>query len=215
MKKVLRITESELIKVVKKLIKEIDNGDLPDETLNVIDDESSKPRLQKAAAEAYMKMKEAAKNDKVIIKLTGSNSGYRSCGEPGDHLGGGKCKNGIFTQWCAWEMYKSGVGNKAADPTKGCKSNHGWGNAIDVSGTDAKKWVRENGKKYGWLWYTKDGGEGERIGEDWHFIFKGETPDDKIIPKNDYIDIENPKNLETVKKLENLKGTLKQLQRRY
>ena len=55
------------------------------------------------------------------------------------------------------------------------RSNHGWGKAIDVmSAPAAQKWIRENGVKYGWVWYKKDGGEGESINEPWHFIFRPE-----------------------------------------
>jgi peptidoglycan hydrolase-like protein with peptidoglycan-binding domain len=53
------------------------------------------------------------------------------------------------------------------------KSNHGWGKAIDLRHQSAaQKWIRENGVKYGWTWYKKDGGEGESIGEPWHFTYR-------------------------------------------
>ena len=53
------------------------------------------------------------------------------------------------------------------------KSNHGWGKAIDVmSAPAAQKWIRDNGVKYGWTWYKKDGGEGESINEPWHFTYR-------------------------------------------
>ena len=53
------------------------------------------------------------------------------------------------------------------------RSNHGWGKAIDVqSAPAAQKWIRENGVKYGWTWYKKDGGEGESINEPWHFTYR-------------------------------------------
>lgn len=55
------------------------------------------------------------------------------------------------------------------------RSNHGWGKAIDVkSAPAAQKWIRDNGVKYGWVWYKKDGGEGESIGEPWHFTYRPE-----------------------------------------
>jgi peptidoglycan hydrolase-like protein with peptidoglycan-binding domain len=55
------------------------------------------------------------------------------------------------------------------------RSNHGWGKAIDVmSAPAAQKWIRENGVKYGWVWYKKDGGEGESINEPWHFLYRPE-----------------------------------------
>ena len=31
-------------------------------------------------------------------------------------------------------------------------SNHGWGNAIDVSGYEAQQWIKKNGENYGWYW---------------------------------------------------------------
>ena len=53
------------------------------------------------------------------------------------------------------------------------KSNHGWGKAIDLRHQSAaQKWIRENGVPYGWTWYRKDGGEGESIGEPWHFTYR-------------------------------------------
>lgn len=53
------------------------------------------------------------------------------------------------------------------------KSNHGWGKAIDIRhNSAAQKWIRENGVKYGWTWYKKDGGEGESINEPWHFTYR-------------------------------------------
>ena len=55
------------------------------------------------------------------------------------------------------------------------QSNHGWGKAIDVmSAPSAQKWIRDNGVKYGWTWYKKDGGEGESIDEPWHFTYRPE-----------------------------------------
>ena len=109
-------------------------------------------------------MKKDASNEGVDIILPYKTSGYRPCGEKGDYYERG-CSDG-FSQWCAWEKYKAGVGNLASNPTrsKGCSSNHGWGIAIDIKGSDAKSWVRNNGEKYGWWW-------GEAPSEDWHFTY--------------------------------------------
>lgn len=146
------------------LLNEASNGALPDSDLVPIE----KGKLQKNAGEAYTRMKNDAKKEGVNIKLTGPNSGYRECGEPGDYTEGKS--GGKFTQWYAWELYKAGKGHLAANPTGGkCTSNHGWGRAIDVSGSKAKKWVRKNGDKYGWCW-------GEAKNEDWHFTYCGEGP---------------------------------------
>jgi len=130
-----------------------------------------KGNLSSDSAEQYKKMVQDAKKENIIISLSGDDSGYRVCGQPGDHLGGGRCKNGIFSQWCAHEMEKAGIGNPAAKPEYDsskkwwkCKSNHGWGRAIDVG--SGKSWVRKNGEKYGFCW-------GERPDESWHFTFCG------------------------------------------
>lgn len=167
-----------------------ENGKIPESALGKID--TGQP-LEKNAAEAYMRMKNDAKKDGVDIKLTGPSSGYRECGEPGDYTQGKS--GGKFTQWYAWELYKAGKGNLAANPTKGkCTSNHGLGKAIDVSGSAAKKWIKNNGVKYGWVWYTKDGGEGERIGENWHFIYNSDKVDNSAINK----DVNNTTNTQSV-----------------
>lgn len=137
------------------------NGELDDSVLKKID---TGQKLFIPAADSFMRMKKDAKKDGVNIQLVGEYSGYRPCGEQGDYLQRG-CNTG-FTQWCAWEKYKSGVGNLAANPTKGtgCTSNHGYGIAIDVKNRDAKVWIRKNGVKYGWWW-------GEAPTEDWHFTY--------------------------------------------
>ena len=92
-------------------------------------------------------------NSDIKIKLTGPSSAYRKCGGPGDYTK--NLSGGEFTQWYAWEKYKAGKGNKASYPVpsteakwieKGggyCRSNHGWGNAIDVSGYEAQQWIKK------------------------------------------------------------------------
>jgi LAS superfamily LD-carboxypeptidase LdcB len=66
-----------------------------------------------------------------------------------------------------WDLYectgqkKSKEGNDQALPGT---SNHGEGLAIDISGTSAQNWLKENGKIFGWWW-------GEAKTEDWHFTF--------------------------------------------
>jgi hypothetical protein len=138
-----------------------ENGQLPDSVLKRID---TGQKLYIPAADSFMRMRKDAIKDGVYIKLVGQFSGYRPCGEQGDYLQR-RCSTG-FTQWCAWEKYKSGVGNLAANPTtsKGCTSNHGFGIAIDVENSDGKRWIRKNGEKYGWWW-------GEAPSEDWHFTY--------------------------------------------
>tara|TARA_R110000764_G_scaffold542_7_gene2089 strand:- start:1738 stop:2310 length:573 start_codon:yes stop_codon:yes gene_type:complete len=137
------------------------NGKIPNSALKKLD---TGQYLEKNAANAFMKMKAEAKKQGVNIKLTGDYSAYRKCGDKGD-FSPRRCDTG-FTQWCAWEKYKAGVGNLAANPTrsKGCSSNHGWGIAVDISGSKAQNWIKENGEKYGWWW-------GEAPSENWHFTY--------------------------------------------
>lgn len=151
-----------------ELKKKYDNGEIPQSSLVKLDTGQS---LEKFAAQSYKRMKSDAEKENVDIQLVGKFSGYRPCGQKGDYNQG--LSNGQFTQWYAWEKYKAGKGNLAANPTtsRGCKSNHGWGRAIDVKGSKAKKWIKDNGVSYGWVWYTKDGGEGEKAKEDWHFNY--------------------------------------------
>ena len=150
-----------------------ENGKLPDYVLKSID---TGQKLYVPAAVSYMRMKRDAQKEGVTIKLSGNYSAYRPCGEKGDYTQR-NCSTG-FTQHCAWEKYKAGVGNLAANPNdeNGCSSNHGYGMAIDVSGSAAKKWVRKNGERYGWWW-------GEAQGEDWHFTY--DIKRDKFLDKND------------------------------
>lgn len=141
------------------------NGFIPADKLKPID---TGQLLQKNARDSYMRMKSDAKKDGVIIDLTGKNSAYRPCGNKGDYTQR-SCSMG-FTQWCAWEKYKAGKGNLASNPTtsKGCKSTHGWGLAIDVNrNKGARDWIKKNGEKYGWWWA---GGTFSQI-EDWHFEY--------------------------------------------
>jgi len=138
-----------------------ENGELLKYVLKSID---TGQYLYKPASISYMRMKNDAQKEGVTIKLSGDYSGYRPCGKKGDYTER-NCRDG-FTQWCAWEKYKAGIGNLASNPSdaNGCSSNHGFGMAIDVTGSDAKKWIRNNGEKYGWWW-------GEAQGEDWHFTY--------------------------------------------
>lgn len=53
-------------------------------------------------------------------------------------------------------------------------SNHGKGEAIDVSGAVAQAWIKENGPKFGWYW-------GEAPSESWHFTFNWRGKWDKAL----------------------------------
>ena len=120
--------------------------------------------LEENASDSYMRMKVDAIKQGINITLPYATSGYRPCGKKGDYLQR-RCSTG-FTQWCAWEKYKYANGNLASNPSNavGCTSNHGWGIAIDVTNSGAKKFIRNNGEKYGWWW-------GEAPSEDWHFTY--------------------------------------------
>jgi uncharacterized membrane-anchored protein YitT (DUF2179 family) len=142
-----------------------ENGQLPLHKLKKVE---PKEKLYRVAANSYIRMRKEAKKQGVNLEL---NDAYRICGRKGDYSER-NCSMG-FTQWCAWEKYQAGVGNLASDPTtsEGCKSNHGYGLAIDVKNTSgARDWIRENGEKYGWWW---SGGTFSQI-EDWHFDYDKE-----------------------------------------
>ena len=146
--------------------------DLSELTQIMNDKSGTKEYLSKAAATQFNKMVVDAKEKGVIITLSDA---YRICGSPNGTEKG-------FTQWKAYKKYKAG-GNVAAEPYPNtaekwnklpvypndgcgyCTSNHGFGNAIDVA--YGKKWIRDNGKKYGWYW-------GEAKSESWHFTFCGD-----------------------------------------
>ncbi len=150
-----------------------ENGNLPNNVLKSVD---TGQKLWKPASISFMRMKNDAKKDGITIKLSGDYSAYRPCGKKGDYKER-NCSTG-FTQWCAWEKYKAGKGNLASDPTdsNGCSSNHGYGMAIDIDGTEARKWIRKNGEKYGWWW-------GEAPSESWHFTYDPKR--DKFLDKKD------------------------------
>jgi LAS superfamily LD-carboxypeptidase LdcB len=144
----------------KKVLKSIGNGHL----------------LYLPASDSFLRMTKDAQKDGVTIKV---NSSYRYCGKKGDY-NQRKCSGG-FTQWCAWEKYQAGKGNLASNPTKGCKSNHGFGLSIDISPKSAQDWVKKNGTKYGWIWTGKNFSQIE----DWHFdYFQDKDTLDKTIDKS-------------------------------
>ena len=120
-------------------------------------------KLKMSAAEWYDKM--IGEMNAAGIKDEGPAGGFRT----------------YQTQYniVDWDLYEcNGIWRKIgsngniyiAEPGK---SNHGTGKAIDVRGKAAQNWIRENGMKYGWAWYSKDGGEGESIREPWHFTYVG------------------------------------------
>jgi hypothetical protein len=44
------------------------------------------------------------------------------------------------------------------------RSNHGFGEAVDLGPSDAQKWIRDNGTTWDWHW-------GENTSESWHFTY--------------------------------------------
>ena len=127
------------------------NGQMSSSELKSIGDGH---RLSIDAADAFLKMKEAASKDGVDIKLSDS---YRTLAT----------QNSIFD----WDHYKqTGKRRKKGTASTAAAypgtSNHGLGRAIDVKGLTAQKWIRDNGEAYGWSW-----AEGRSVGEPWHFTY--------------------------------------------
>jgi hypothetical protein len=60
-----------------------------------------------------------------------------------------------------WRKKGSNGSTVVAEPGT---SNHGKGEAIDVSGAVAQAWIKKNGPGFGWYW-------GEAPSESWHFTF--------------------------------------------
>jgi hypothetical protein len=120
------------------------NGRLPASELMDVGDGQ---KLWKPAAQAYLRMKEDAKKDKVYFRLS---EGYRT----------------LETQKQYWANPPSGPGTAAVPGT----SKHGWGKAIDISSAGAQAWIRKNGRKYGWIW--PDWAQKSPY-EPWHFEYVG------------------------------------------
>jgi hypothetical protein len=116
------------------------------------------------AADSLKRATDEAVKQGLAFRIT---SGYRPGGAPGDlktYLKNGKQGS---TQWAVWEGWNNGkdgevtydgitypIGpaggfNLASDPTKGFKSNHGFGIAVDIYGSgtsdkDVKVWTKSN-----------------------------------------------------------------------
>lgn len=137
-----------------------ENGKLPESVLTDITNPNGKViKLNLIAAPQYKKMVEAYKEE--TGRDLNSSQGYRLCGSP--ERG---CKDG-FTQWCAWYKWNKNPAY-AADPRKGCSSNHGLGCAVDVenckSGSATHKWLKENASRFGFKPYYR---------ESWHWEHGG------------------------------------------
>lgn len=158
------------------------NGQIPDELLKSI---KGKDKLYLPAADSFEKMMQKAAEEGITYRLANT---YRLCGEQGD---GEKYLRGEieFTQWAAWDLYQAKLQNPddprykkfnlAADPTYGCKSNHGYGLSIDIYTTSktftpdlnnqdpTQAWITKNGSIYGWIWTGKN----FSTPEPWHFDY--------------------------------------------
>ena len=152
------------------------NGNLPDselKSLSEINFPNEKLATEGGAADNFIKMWKAMQAKGIKLPTTmGSYRPYTtqynifdidlfiSTGGTKDNRGKGvvKAKKG------------SGGGTAAAYPGT---SNHGWGKAVDIGGTDKRFqkmrcFIRENGATYGWGWT-----EGQSIDEPWHFTYYG------------------------------------------
>jgi len=133
------------------------------------DPTSSKFKVNREAGVQYTKMIRAMfKEDPSLeAKMPKAPGGFRTY--EGQY-------NLIDQAW--WEetgtYYKNKTNGKVKAAPPGT-SNHGLGKAIDfghLNGNyDCQDWVRENGIKWGWSWYSSDGGEGQGIKEPWHFKY--------------------------------------------
>jgi LAS superfamily LD-carboxypeptidase LdcB len=126
------------------------NGRLKDNQLKAVGDGA---RLWTPAADAYLAMKEAAREDGVNFILT---EGYRD--------------------FAGQVIMKQRYGKDAAEPGT---SVHGWGRAIDISSPGAQEWIVKNGRRYGWIrpsWASFSY-------EPWHFEYIGGGGSTKVEPK--------------------------------
>ena len=154
---------------------------------------SSKLQLAPAAADSYDRMIKAMQNDGVAAPK--KVAGYRTYAEQYNIID--------WNHYASSGTYRTKRKDPAAQPGK---SLHGLGLAIDVDypGTSAAAdWIKANGVPYGWVWYTRDGGEGESIEEPWHFNYVA----DKDVKKDSsnptqlswYIETFNPLTIEGLK----------------
>ncbi len=117
------------------------NGRIPAASLTSI---GGKERLWAPAAEAFLKMRDAARAQGVTL---GVNDSYRSYEQQVDVA----ARKGLYSQ-----------GGLAAKPGT---SDHGWGKALDLQlDGRAQAWMRTNGERFG---FTEDTPR-----EPWHWVFK-------------------------------------------
>lgn len=124
------------------------NGRIPTKALKAIGQGSH--RLETAAADAWVAMREAAAKDGIRLALTDS---YRS--------------------YDAQVAVRRRKGHQVATATPGT-SVHGWGRAVDANVNDPAtlRWLRANGHRFGWVnpaWAQRAG----KSFEPWHYEFVG------------------------------------------
>lgn len=122
------------------------NADLPNRVLAVAPGAIGKNnRLHIDCVNSWIQMREAAKKEGVnLIPYS--------------------CYRDYNTQVYLWNKY----GRDTSRVARPGQSNHGLGRAMDIGAgasiTKQKKWVTNNGHKWGWFW-------GDAKGEDWHFVY--------------------------------------------
>ncbi|NLC97075.1 MAG: M15 family metallopeptidase [Erysipelotrichaceae bacterium] len=144
--------------------------------------EGTDKKLRPEAADAYLEMVEAAKNENINIILI---SGYRSYSE----------------QRSLWYTYEEKYGRKYAnrmDATPGA-SEHQLGLAVDLGGADGKcklyecfentstgKWLFENAYKYGYILRYPKGKESVTgiMYSPWHYRYIGKEEAQKVFDSN-------------------------------
>lgn len=125
------------------------NGRIPESELMAVKVGNATHRFEPTAGSAFQQMVAAAAKDGVTIRLTDS---YRTYDQQ-VHL-------------------RNTKGHKVATATPGT-SIHGWGRAIDVAGDAARKWIQQNGARFGWIWPEWAQRQGTKSFEPWHFEFRG------------------------------------------
>lgn len=138
--------DTRLAKVTGKSKPGEKNADLPNRVLAVAPGAIGKNnRLHIDCVNSWIQMRDAAKKEGVNLVPY-------------------SCYRDYDAQVYLWNKY----GRDTSRVAKPGRSNHGWGRAMDIgSGATAskqKKWVTNNGHKWGWFW-------GDAKGEDWHFVY--------------------------------------------
>jgi D-alanyl-D-alanine carboxypeptidase len=125
------------------------NGRIPKSAMKAVKVGGSTHHFEPSAAAGLQRMVADAAKDGVTIRLTDS---YRS--------------------YDAQVDVRKRKGHKVATAEPGT-SVHGWGRAIDVAGDAARRWIQQNGSRYGWHWPSWAQRKGTKSYEPWHFEHYG------------------------------------------